>query len=289
MRVMESGDGRKAVDMARSRRRTTAVLAAVRHVVGGRQLGQLVRAEPVLRLVRELGGGELLDVGSGGLGLADMLDDRWRVTALDTVFDDYGAWRRGRAPQTRATRIVGDVRRLPFPDDSFDVVVALDLLEHLAPADRPVALAELGRVARRRVIAAAPAGAAALQADRELAASLRSAPPWLHEHLTNGFPYPEDIIVPLRAVGVVREIPNESIDAHLRLTRRELSVAWYLPTRLAARVVAAGLRDDKPWASAFLRRIRGGDRRPVYRSIVVAEIPEIAASTSASSSAASAS
>jgi hypothetical protein len=286
---MESGDGRKVDDMARPGPRSSAVLASVRHVVGGRQLGQLVRAEPVLELVRELDGGELLDVGSGGLGLADLLDERWRVTAVDTVFDDYGAWRRGRAPRTRATRIVGDVRRLPFPDRSFDVVVALDLLEHLAPADRPVALAELGRVARRRVIAAAPAGTAALAADRELAGSLRSAPPWLHEHLTNGFPYPEDIIVPLRAVGVVREIPNESIGAHLRLTRRELSVAWYLPTRLAARVLAAGLRDGRPWASSLLRRLRGDDRRPVYRSIVVAELPAIAASISASSSAASAS
>jgi SAM-dependent methyltransferase len=274
--------------MARSRPRVSPLLAMVRHVVGGRQLGQLVRAQPVLELVRELGCGELLDVGSGGLGLADMLDSRWKVTALDTAFDDYGAWRRGRAPQTRATRVLGDVRRLPFPDDSFDVVVALDLLEHLAPADRPIALSELGRVARRRVIAAAPAGAAALEADRELAAGLRSPPPWLHEHLANGFPYPDDIIVPLRAVGVVREIPNESIDAHLRLTRRELSVAWYLPTRLAARILAAGLRDDRPWATRFLRRVRGGDRLPVYRSIVVAELPPIAASISSSSSAASA-
>jgi hypothetical protein len=197
----------------------------------------------VLELVRELGSGELLDVGSGGLGLADMLDSRWKVTALDTAFDDYGAWRRGRAPQTRATRVLGDVRRLPFPDDSFDVVVALDLLEHLAPTDRPIALSELG---------------------------------------------PDDIIVPLRAVGVVREIPNESIDAHLRLTRRELSVAWYLPTRLAARILAAELRDGRPWATRFLRRVRGGDRLPVYRSIVVAELPPIAASISSSSSAASA-
>jgi hypothetical protein len=84
----------------------------------------------------------------------------------------------------------------------------------------------------------------------------------------------------------VRSFPNENADAHVRLTRRELSLLWVLPTRLAARLVARGLRDDRPWARRILRRLRGFDRPPAYRTVVVAEI---AASISASSSAASAS
>ena len=260
------------------------LLDLARRVAGPRQLGQLVRVEPVLAAVRAEGGGELLDVGSGGLGLADYLDASWRVTAVDTSFDDYGAWRRS-APATRARRVVGDVRALPFGDRSFDVVVALDVLEHVVAGDRPVALAELARVARRRVVVAAPAGAPALAADRGLAASLSAPPPWLDEHLANGLPEPADL---RRAAGPVR----------LRARRRQrepLGARDGDPARAQRRLVhphagggagpgvGAGARCGlgAPGAAP----IRGLDRPPVYRTVVLLDI---AASSSASSSSASA-
>lgn len=40
----------------------------------------------------------------------------------------------------------GSVLALPFGDGSFDAVLCLDVLEHLAPADQPAALGELRRV-----------------------------------------------------------------------------------------------------------------------------------------------
>ena len=45
---------------------------------------------------------------------------------------------------------------LPFLDGSFDLVLSLDSLEHVPPADRPRYLAELLRVARRYVLLLAP-------------------------------------------------------------------------------------------------------------------------------------
>ncbi len=265
-------------------RRSAGAKSLVRRLAGARQLGQLVRTEPVLRLVRELGGGELLDVGSGGLGLADHLDARWHVTALDLSFEDYGAW--ARPPSTRARRVLGDIRELPFPDRSFDVVVALDVLEHLDADDRERALSELARVARRRVVVAAPTGAEALAADRRLAVAVAVPPPWLREHLANGFPEPEELAAPLRAHGTVRLLGNESVAAHVTVTRRELSLRWFVATRTLARVLAWGLARDARWSRRALRRIRGGDRPPVYRTVAVLDV---AASISASSSAASAS
>lgn len=243
---------------------------AARRLVGARQLEQLVAAEPVLELVRELEGGTLLDAGSGSLGIADLLDDRWQVTAVDRAFDDDGAW--VRPPRTRAHRVVADVCALPFPEGAFDVVVAIDLLDRLPPGRRGVALRELGRVARRRVIVSSPAGAAAIEADRRLLESLRRPPGWLVARVGAGLPYPADLEVPLRAWGLVRSFPSGSPDAHVRLARRELRAAWYVPTRLAARVLERGLRDDRPWARRVLRRLRGGDRPPGYRTVVVAEI-----------------
>lgn len=257
------------------------LLRGARRLIGVRQLGQLVRLSPVLALVRDVGGGELLDVGSGGLGLADFLDDRWTVTALDRSFDDFGAWLT--PPRTRARRVVGDARALPFADRSFDVTVAVDVLEHVPAADRATVLGELARVTRRRIVVAAPAGEPALAADRRLAAMLRVSPPWLVEHLEVGFPAPEDLVGPLRPHGAVRVFGNESVGAHVALTRRELDVRWFMPTRLAARVLARGLRTGAGWPEAVLRRLRGGDRAPCYRTVVVVEM---AASSSASSSSA---
>ena len=47
---------------------------------------------------------------------------------------------------------VGDVLALPYPDGAFDVVIASDLFEHLAPGDMEKALDEAGRMARRAAV-----------------------------------------------------------------------------------------------------------------------------------------
>ena len=45
---------------------------------------------------------------------------------------------------------------LPFPDNSFPVVLAVDVLEHIVPEARPKAIAEIARVAKDILILAAP-------------------------------------------------------------------------------------------------------------------------------------
>src|SRR5207302_1835732 len=76
-------------------------------------LNQLVRYEPVLRLVREAGGETVLEVGAGPEGLLRLLGGERHVTAVD-VASFEGADEEG--------RVVADARVLPFPDESFDVV-----------------------------------------------------------------------------------------------------------------------------------------------------------------------
>ncbi|MCP5026217.1 MAG: class I SAM-dependent methyltransferase [Actinomycetia bacterium] len=46
--------------------------------------------------------------------------------------------------------------RLPWGDDSFDVVTSLEVLEHLEPGDVPAAIAELARVSRGWVVCTIP-------------------------------------------------------------------------------------------------------------------------------------
>ncbi len=151
--------GARLVPRATREARAASSPARENGLLAGIALNQLVRFEPVLALARETGGATLLDVGSGSAGLAPWLGLRWSVTTVDTSYDDYGG----------ASGPLADARRLPFPDRSFDVTVAVDLLEHVPAADRAHVLAELCRVTTRRAIVAGPAGVAALAVDARLA------------------------------------------------------------------------------------------------------------------------
>lgn len=247
--------------------------ALARRLAGRLGLNHLVRLAPVVELVREAGGREVLDAGSGSAGVAPWLGADWEVTAIDTSFDDYGAHDANRVAARHA--IVGDVRDLPFGDRSFDVAVAVDLLEHVPSADRLVALREIARVTRRRVVVACPSGPAALAADRRLAAVLTLPPPWLSEHLENGFPEVAEVVAALEPYGAVRVIPNEHTTSHARLVRAELSPLLFVPTRALAWLTGVALRRGpraRGLAGRLLRVVRGGDRAPSYRTIYVLDI-----------------
>lgn len=51
---------------------------------------------------------------------------------------------------------VGDVRKLPFKDSSFDTVTCFQVLEHIPFADVPKAISELARVSKKNVIISIP-------------------------------------------------------------------------------------------------------------------------------------
>src|SRR4051794_1876085 len=159
--------------------------------------------------------GRLLDVGSGSNGIEALLPRGWRVVALDANFSDYGALVTSRTP---CARTVGDVCRLPFADATFDAVVAIDLLEHVHPDDRGVAVDELCRVAARRAVIACPTGAAATEADRNIRDAVvargGTVPPWLDEHLDHGFPERAELVDLAARNGTVVAEGNESTAAH---------------------------------------------------------------------------
>ncbi|MFW5692687.1 MAG: class I SAM-dependent methyltransferase [Thermoguttaceae bacterium] len=98
-------------------------------------------------LVREVRAGErVLDVGcgSGALGAATLAHAE---CPIGVTYE--GAEVAPRPDTPFPVTVVEQGRRLPFPDDAFDVVVAADVLHH-AP-DEPALLKEMGRVARRRI------------------------------------------------------------------------------------------------------------------------------------------
>ena len=234
-------------------------------------LNQLLRYEPVVRLLEPLGGGRLLDVGSGSYGVARWLGARWAVTAADVSFDDYGG---ASGPVRRGARpVLGSAAELPFVDRAFDAVVALDVLEHLPMEIRDRAIAELVRVTDGRLIVACPTGALALDADRQLYEFYRrrdgNVIRWLAEHVEFPMPERDALLGALRPHGRVGFLRHENARRHLRLMLWEASEPGRRAQVAAARALQRGVREGRGRSSLALRWIGGNPRRGEYRTIAV--------------------
>ena len=131
----------------------------------------------------------LLDVGSGPVRLTETFVPGWvEVTRTDvSTFDDP------------AIVAIGADGSLPFADGAMDVVLAMDVLEHVPEAQRARLIAECQRVARRCVILAGPvhtaAVAAAEQAFAEFARRVSGhSVAFLDEHARFGLPMADAIV-----------------------------------------------------------------------------------------------
>jgi len=100
--------------------------------------------EAEIQKVFSLGAVRVLDVGCGGGFLSNALARGGHaVTGVDASSTSLAV--AARHDSTRSVRyVLGDARRLPFADASFEVVCAMDFLEHI---DEPAAvIAEVARV-----------------------------------------------------------------------------------------------------------------------------------------------
>lgn len=138
----------------------------------------------VLRGARLRPGQRVLDVGAGTglltLAVLGRAGASGQVVALDLSFDALGACRqqaRTTAPALTANYVTGDVRALPFPDQSFDVVVARSVLMYVP--DRQAAVRELHRVLRPggRASLFEPINAASRRYTRNLGLDLSAVEP----------------------------------------------------------------------------------------------------------------
>jgi ubiquinone/menaquinone biosynthesis C-methylase UbiE len=110
-----------------------------------RLLSQLPPGSPV----------EILDLATGGgdipLSLTAWADRQGRplqLTVADRSPEILGEARRTLAGMPRVTFSVCDARAVPFPDDSFDVVLCSLALHHFAPREAVQVLREMDRLSR---------------------------------------------------------------------------------------------------------------------------------------------
>ncbi len=97
-----------------------------------------------IREVFKLGSGKMLEIGVGNKFLYDYL----KKAGKDIVSVDINPERR--------PDFVGSVTNLPFPDNSFDVVLCFQVLEHLPFEDFEKALKEMRRVSKKNVLLSLP-------------------------------------------------------------------------------------------------------------------------------------
>jgi ubiquinone/menaquinone biosynthesis C-methylase UbiE len=102
------------------------------------------RMAAVLSLL-DTGPGTLLDAGMGPGRLLEQLDRLgWTVHGVD-LSPEMVEIARAHLPAARERLALGSIEALPFPDETFDAVVATGVLEY---ATLPTALRELARVLR---------------------------------------------------------------------------------------------------------------------------------------------
>jgi len=115
----------------------------------------------------------ILDIGARDGYISRLLTDHFsRVTALDLKKPDFAV--------PGVDLVAGDVTCLAFPDNSFDVVCCLEVLEHIRPSQLQKACLEIARVARNEVIIGVP-----YHQDTRIGRTICSSckqknPPWGH-------------------------------------------------------------------------------------------------------------
>jgi len=116
-------------------------------------LSVVLRYKPIVDRIKAMPNYKNLDIaeiGSNSQGIGFYL--KKKVTGLDLLKNEVGLARYGEYLDF----VQGDATSLGFKDNSYDVIVSIDTLEHLNDAQREKALSEMVRVSRRWIILALP-------------------------------------------------------------------------------------------------------------------------------------
>ena len=220
-----------------------------------------LRYVPVLRALPP--GEPICEIGCGARGIAGWTPRR--VLGVEPDADPAAEL------LPNLERVAATAGSLPFADAVMRATVAVDTFEHIDPARRAAAVAEMVRVTAPggRVVINGPAGAAAARGDRAVLERLRrrgagggGSARWLSEHVERGLPAREDFERWLELPRVRRVRVRRVFNVRL----------WYV-MHLAAMgaLPRTGPLHGVVWGP-FAAIARRWHRGPCYRLLVVADV-----------------
>lgn len=204
---------------------------------------------------------DILEVGSGGLGITPYI--RQPVVGVDLDF----------APpiHPQLIPVIASALKLPFTDNSFSVVVSLDMLEHLPKEGRPQAIAEILRVGHKLVCFGVPCGKLAQAQDEKLRQEYRTLRgrefSFLKEQVEYGLP----------EVGELRRLIRQQAKA----LGKKIKLKDYGNLNLSVRLfLMRGWLSQNPLVNFMFRKVflilipffRRANHEPTYRRIFAVEI-----------------
>lgn len=183
-----------------------------------------LRYAPVVSAIKnkKLEGSKILEIGPGSLGIIPYLK-----RSIDGIDIDFSG------PQTDLlNKIKGSATKLPFRRNSYDVTVAVDVLEHLKEPERKLAISEMLRVTKKLAIIVVPIGEQSQEQDRELKVrwerTFKEKNQFLSEHVENGLPKAEEILVTIdkaaRSLG--KKVKVKSSPSLNLKVRKILMMTW---------------------------------------------------------------
>lgn len=99
----------------------------------------------------------ILDIGSGRGEPMRFINRKGQFITLGIdIFEPY--LREARRYETHDSYVCCDVRRLPFRSQSFDIVLCLEVLEHLKREDGQALISAMEEIACRQIIISTPVG-----------------------------------------------------------------------------------------------------------------------------------
>lgn len=149
---------------------------------------------------------KILEVGGTGEGIGWYLPD-YQIIDCDIEF------KKKILPNTKPIKVKGV--KLPFPDDSYNIAVSVDMLEHLTTRKKQAqAIKEMLRVAKQKVFLAVPTGKESLQVHQEFYRFLKRRKTnqdyrYLKEHLKLGHPEKEEILRMIKESGFKVKVRTE--------------------------------------------------------------------------------
>lgn len=179
----------------------------------------------------------ILEVGSGDFGIST-------YTSAPIVKTDLAFSKAKNADQ----KVIANAAFLPFRHNAFDLVLAVDLLEHVPHSQRFAIILELIRTSKQSAIIVFPSGEKALESDKNIMNQFRKRAkrplPILEAHLEFSFPNSSEVrewISELQKSG----FKCRSENSFNLFWRKQLAMGWLQKNKcarfLAERIIQSSL------------------------------------------------